>query len=104
MWSFDFGTGGRGIIKLRDLHVEMDNAILAVYGWAPSTSLPPGEFIELRHNFYEVDYLPEKDRVRFTIHPEARKQILIKLLELNQEIHDSEVAAGLLKVTRPRNH
>jgi hypothetical protein len=48
-----------GIVKLRELHIEMDNAVLSAYGW---------EDIHLKHNFYEVDYLPENYRVRFTIH------------------------------------
>ena len=51
--------------------------------------------VELRHDFYEVDYLPENDRVRYTIHPEARKEILKRLLELNHKIHAEEVEAGL---------
>lgn len=44
-----------GIVKLRRLHVEMDNAVLAVYGW---------QDVQLKHDFYEVDYLTENDRVR----------------------------------------
>jgi hypothetical protein len=75
-----------GIQKLRDLHIEMDNAVLDAYGWSN---------IDLRHNFYEVDYLPENDRIRFTIHPEARREILKRLLELNHKIHAQEVADGL---------
>ena len=80
-----------GIVKLRQLHVEMDNAVLEAYGWGPGSDQP----IELRHDFYEVDYLPENDRVRYTIHPDARKEILKRLLELNHKIHEEEVAAGL---------
>jgi hypothetical protein len=75
-----------GIIKLRRLHKEMDEAVLEAYGW---------QDIALRHDFYEVDYLPENDRVRYTIHPEARKEVLKRLLELNHKIHEEEVAAGL---------
>ena len=82
-----------GIIQLRELHVQMDNAVLEAYGWAdgmptsinsvggpsyPSTSSGQagsgtGAPILLRHDFYEVDYLPENDRIRYTIHPDARK-------------------------------
>jgi hypothetical protein len=75
-----------GIVKLRELHMEMDNAVLVAYGW---------QDVHLMHDFYEVDYLPENDRVRFTIHPDARKEILKRLLELNHKIHAEEVAAGL---------
>ncbi|MEZ4942841.1 MAG: type IIL restriction-modification enzyme MmeI, partial [Saprospiraceae bacterium] len=75
-----------GIRRLRALHVEMDQAVLEAYGWSD---------IALRHDFYEVDYLPEHDRVRFTIHPEARKEVLRRLLELNHAVYAEEVARGL---------
>ena len=39
--------------------------------------------------------MPENDRVRYTISPEARKEILKRLLELNHKIHEEEVKAGL---------
>lgn len=81
----------QGIIKLRELHLQMDEAVLEAYGWGIGSAQP----IALRHDFYEVDYLPENDRVRYTIHPEARKEVLKRLLELNHKIHAEEVAAGL---------
>lgn len=100
-----------GIIELRRLHVEMDEAVLEAYGWGlPLTPSQGGgksvsqmnyaqegskSGIALRHDFYEVDYLPENDRVRYTIHPDARKEILKRLLELNHKIHAEEVEAGL---------
>lgn len=84
--TISFDEAVAGIIKLRELHVEMDNAVLEAYGWTD---------IDLRHDFYEVEYLPENDRIRFTIHPDARKEILKRLLELNHKIHEEEVAAGL---------
>jgi hypothetical protein len=77
-----------GIVKLRELHVEMDNAVLEAYGW---------QDVQLKHDFYEVDYLPENDRVRFTIHPEARKEILKRLLELNHQLFEQEAHEGLHK-------
>ncbi len=64
----------------------MDKAVLEAYEW---------QDIDLRHDFYEVDYLPENDRIRFTIHPDARKEVLKRLLELNHKIHEEEVKAGL---------
>ena len=82
------------IIQLRELHVQMDNAVLEAYGWhTPSPSGRVG--VGLLHNFYEVDYLPENDRIRYTIHPDARKEILKRLLELNHQIHEEEVKKGL---------
>ncbi len=76
----------QGILKLRELHVQMDEAVLDAYGWND---------IALKHDFYNVDYLPENDWVRFTIHPDARKEVLKRLLELNHKIHQEEVKAGL---------
>lgn len=93
-----------GIIQLRELHVQMDNAVLEAYGWAPSTGSgsdapsPSGRAgVGLLHNFYEVDYLPENDRIRYTIHPDARKEILKRLLELNQKYYEEEIRQGLHK-------
>jgi len=75
------------IHKLRELHREMDRNVLSAYGWSD---------INLAHAFYEVDYLPENDRVRYTISPEARREVLKRLLELNHQRHAEEVAAGLV--------
>ena len=63
----------------------MDETLLKAYGWND---------IDLAHDFYEVDYLPENDRVRYTISPDARKEVLTRLLKLNHEIHEQEVKAG----------
>lgn len=84
--TISFYEAIQGILKLRELHVQMDEAVLDAYGWND---------IALQHDFYEVDYLPENDRVRFTIHPDARKEVLKRLLELNHKIHEEEVEKGL---------
>lgn len=76
----------RGIQILRTQHQTMDEAVLHAYGWTD---------IALRHGFHEVEYLPENDRTRFTIHPEARKEVLKRLLKLNHERRAEEEAAGL---------
>jgi hypothetical protein len=91
--TISFSEAIQGILKLRELHVQMDEAVLEAYGWAVDSA--DGAAIQLRHDFYEVDYLPENDRVRFTIHPDARKEVLKRLLELNHKIHEEEVKAGL---------
>lgn len=91
--TISFDEAIQGIMKLRELHVQMDEAVLDAYGWGSS---PFGEAgVRLKHDFYDVDYLPENDRVRYTIHPDARKEVLKRLLELNHKIHSEEVAAGL---------
>lgn len=74
------------ILKLRNIQRQIDESVLDCYGWNK---------LELEYGFYELDYLPENDRMRYTIHPRARKEILQRLLELNHKIHTEEVAAGL---------
>jgi hypothetical protein len=81
-----FNEAVEGIVELRRLHKMMDETVLKAYGW---------EDIDLSHDFYEVDYLPENDRVRYTISPYARKEVLKRLLKLNHEIHEQEVKADL---------
>lgn len=76
------------IHRLRELHKEMDQAVLEAYGWSD---------IQLRHDFYEVEYLPENDRMRYTVHPDARKEILKRLLDLNHQYFEEEAKQGLHK-------
>ena len=78
-----FNEAVAGILELRRLHKEMDEAVLKAYGWTD---------INLAHDFYEVEYLPENDRIRYTISPAARREILKRLLLLNHEIHAREIA------------
>lgn len=61
------------ITRLRSLHVEMDNAILACYGW---------QDIELKHDFYAND----RGQTRFMPSDEARREILNRLVALNLEM------------------
>jgi len=69
--------------QLRTLHAALDRAVVAAYGW--------DDLIEkLQHGFY-----PTKQGERFTIHPDARAEILARLLALNHQRHAEEVAAGL---------
>lgn len=70
----------------------MDETVLHAYGWHQESK--HGLPINLAHDFYEVDYLPENDRVRYTISPEARKDVLKRLLFLNHEIYEDEVRRG----------
>lgn len=75
-------SGGHGsgadcfarLTRLRELHAAMDRSVLKAYGWV---DLKP------EHGFYELDFLPENDRVRYTIAPETRRVVLERLLELN---------------------
>lgn len=74
------------IQQLRDLHQAIDVAVSNAYGWAD---------LDLEHGFHEVSYLPENDRVRFTISETARVEVLRRLAELNRQRYEKEVAQGL---------
>ena len=69
------------IQRLRDQHVEMDNAVAAAYGWTD---------FDLGHGFHDT-----KQGVRFTISEPARREVLGRLLKLNHERYAEEVAQGL---------
>ncbi|MCU0937527.1 MAG: hypothetical protein MUF66_16180 [Gammaproteobacteria bacterium] len=71
------------IAELRDLHRQIDEAALAAYGWSD---------VPLGHGFHAVPYLPENDRVRYTIAEEARLEILRRLARLNRERYQEEQA------------
>lgn len=71
---------------LRALQREMDTAVACAYGW---------DDFNLDHGFHEVPYLPENDRVRFTISEAARVEVLRRLSELNRQRYEEEVARGL---------
>ncbi|WP_367916270.1 DNA methyltransferase [Leadbetterella sp. DM7] len=81
--SIAFNETVRLIEELRVTRRKLDSVVLAAYGWSD---------IQLRHDFYELEYLPENDRIRFTIHPEARKEILNRLLKLNHQLHTIEMS------------
>ncbi len=68
---------------MRDAHVALDRAVVAAYGW-------DDQIEKLQHDFY-----PTNQGERFTIHPDARKEVLARLLALNHERYAEEVAAGL---------
>ena len=81
-------VGYQGILELRRLHRELDAAIRDAYGW---------HTLDLGHDFHEVETLPENDRVRYTISPTARKEVLRCLLALNHQRAVTQVAAVLVK-------
>lgn len=74
------------IEDLRTLQHEMDAAVARSYEW---------DDLDLDHGFHKVPYLPENDRIRFTISEAARIEVLRRLSELNRKCYKEEVAAGL---------
>ena len=73
-------------IRLRDIQREIDCALADAFGWGN---------LDLGHGFHEVPYLPENDRVRFTISEPARLEVLRRLADLNRKYYRDEVDQGL---------
>lgn len=74
--------------SLRRLHVELDQAVLAAYGWRD---------LDLGHGFHGT-----KPGVRFTISEPARREVLDRLLALNHERYEEEVRQGLHDKKKPK--
>lgn len=74
------------IKDLRNLHCDMDRTVARAYGW---------DDLELDHDFQELLFLPENDRVRFTISETARLEVLRRLAALNRQRYQQEVDEGL---------
>ena len=75
------GSAEAKISSLRQKLVDLDNYVARLYGWND---------LELGHEFHEVPYLPENDRLRFTISEAARLEVLHRLAELNRERFQEE--------------
>lgn len=71
---------------MRGLHRDIDQAVARAYGW---------DDLDLEHGFHAVPYLPENDRVRFTISDRVRLEVLRRLSELNHQRYEEEVSQGL---------
>lgn len=81
-------AGYQGILELRRLHRELDLTVRDAYGWTD---------LDLCPDFVEVETLPENDRVRYTISPAARKEVLKRLLAENHRRAAVEAAAAALE-------
>ena len=77
----DPNESSEDIQKLRQIHVEMDQAVAAAYGWTD---------LDLGHGFHDT-----KQGLRFTISEAARREVLARLLRLNHERYAEEVRQGL---------
>jgi hypothetical protein len=86
------------ILELRALHRALDQAVLTAYAWHQPG--PDGPAIDLAHNFQQVETLPENDRTRYTITPQARKDLLTRLLKLNHARSAEEATKIPVKATK----
>jgi hypothetical protein len=69
------------IVRLRELHIALDQAVGEAYGWTD---------LEVGHDFYETKF-----GTRFTFAPKPRQEVLDRLLELNHGRYAEEVRRGL---------
>ena len=92
------------IVRLREIHVEVDESVREAYALreerepaireyeahVASAPLPTWREIDLGHGFYET-----RQGLRFTVSPQARVDVLDKLLALNHYRYAQEVKQGL---------
>ena len=92
------------IVRLRSIHAEIDEAVREAYALdeerepairefesrMASVPLPGWREIDLGHGFHDT-----RQGVRFTISPQARVDVLDKLLALNHYRYQQEVERGL---------
>jgi hypothetical protein len=80
------------IVRLRELHTEMDCAVLRAYGWDDLADRAKPEFLteetEDDHTYQGRCFWPS----------DFRDEVLARLLKLNAERHEEEVRQGLVKV------
>jgi hypothetical protein len=74
----DRGCQDEDARRLRQRHVEVDNAVLAAYGW---------EDLPLQHDHWET-----RQGMRWSISPAAQVELLDRLLARNHERHAAEEA------------
>lgn len=63
------GSSDADVARMREIHVELDRAVMAAYGW---------DDVPLGHGFHTY-----RQMQRWTVSPEARVEILDRLLEEN---------------------
>jgi hypothetical protein len=77
--------------RLRELHAEMDRAVLRAYGWNDLADRAQTEFLteetEDDHTYQRRLFWPS----------DFRDEVLARLLTLNAERHEEEVRQGLVK-------
>jgi hypothetical protein len=67
--------------NIREQYANSDVTVLAAYGWSD---------LNLNHNFYEIDELPKRKNIRFSINQEVKGEILYRLASLNKARYEAE--------------
>ena len=95
------------ILKLRELHEAMDRAVFEAYGWSDLAARARCEFL-LDYEDDEEEAEPngkgkggkgKKKPWRLRWPDEFRDEVLARLLELNEQRHKEELAAGIAPTT-----
>ena len=85
----DRGQNAPDIVRLRELHAEMDSTVLRAYGWDDLADRAHPEFIE-----QDADE-GKQAKTRLDWPSEFKDEVLARLLALNAERAEAERAAGL---------
>jgi hypothetical protein len=85
------------ILKLRELHSDMDRAVLEAYGWGDIST--ECEFL-LDYQVDEGEWGDKKKPWRYRWPNEIRDEVLARLLELNAERAAAEVRSGAMTVKK----
>jgi hypothetical protein len=80
-----------GILKLRELHIAMDHAVLSAYGWSDIRT--DCQFL-LDYEIDEEEWGDKRKPWRYRWSDEIQDEVLARLVELNAERARSEVRAG----------
>jgi hypothetical protein len=76
------------VCALREFHKALDETMSKIYGW---------EDLDQAHGFWETS-----QGMRFTIGPEARVEVLKRLLEMNRDREATESDRARMRPNRPR--
>ena len=83
------------VVKLRELHKEMDQAVLDAYGW---NDIPDECDYFLDYEIDEEEWGNKKKPYRYRWPDDVRDEVLARLLELNaKRAKDEEIAAAVAK-------
>lgn len=92
--------GDPDIIRLRELHDDMDRAVLHAYGWG---DIPTACEFLLDYEIDEEEWGRKKKPYRYCWPDEVRDEVLARLLQLNAEraAEEARAGAGANKKRRP---
>jgi hypothetical protein len=80
------------IVRLRELHADMDRAVLDAYGWS---DIPTDCEFLLDYEIDEEEWGRRRKPYRFRWPDDVRDEVLARLLELNAKRAEEEAQAGV---------